>query len=466
MAARENQGLHIALIIFVILTIMLIVSTYYFFSNYTQERDKGKALAADNQKLTTEAAAAKDESATYKGFIGGDAKDKEGILALKNKDIEVYGKGVPEANQNYHFLVEHMAGELAKANAEIVEAKNHEKELDAKIKADQADKEKEIAKYTQGVSETSADLEKVRKEFTASREELNKSKNSLSAKFGTKAKEFDELTKKSGEQVATLTADNGKLSKRIQDMNDEKLRGVKANEVPDGKIVRVDQRARTVWINRGSADGLRRQTSFSVFDADDANPLEGTLKGKIEVVRLIRDHLAEARIVEDNLGHPMMFGDPIFSVAWEPGRAEHFALAGFMDFDNDGRSDRQRVRDLIALNGGVIDAEIDDHGKRSGEMSINTKYLVLGKEPTTEGKINSYSEIRGEAQTLGVKTISLNEFLDYMGFKSEDRTVRLDKDAVSSDFKARLPEGVQRVRPVDRKQERRNAVPTTQKITY
>ena len=40
MAARENQGLHIALIIFVILTIMLIVTTYIFFSNFQQERDK------------------------------------------------------------------------------------------------------------------------------------------------------------------------------------------------------------------------------------------------------------------------------------------------------------------------------------------------------------------------------------------------------------------------------------------
>ena len=49
MAARENQGLQIALIIFVILTIMLIVTTYMFFSSYSSERDKAKSPGKHEQ---------------------------------------------------------------------------------------------------------------------------------------------------------------------------------------------------------------------------------------------------------------------------------------------------------------------------------------------------------------------------------------------------------------------------------
>ena len=158
---------------------------------------------------------------------------------------------------------------------------------------------------------------------------------------------FDELSKKSDEQIASLKTDNAKVKKLLDDLHAKDADSAKRNEVPDGKIVTVNQRTRLVWINRGSADGLRRQTSFSVFDADDSNPLEATLKGKIEVVRMINDHMAEARIVEDDLSNPMMSGDPIFSPSWEPGRPEHFALAGFMDIDDDGQSDRQRIRDLI-----------------------------------------------------------------------------------------------------------------------
>ncbi len=119
-----------------------------------------------------------------------------------------------------------------------------------------------------------------------------------------------------------------------------------------------------------------------------------------------------------------------------------------MDIDGDGESDRQRIRDLIALNGGVIDEEVDGD-KKTGEMSINTKYLVLGSPPGTgdEGKLSSYSDIRGEAQTLGVKILNAKDFLDYMGYKPQDRTVNLGKHAKSNDFKPRLPEGVQRSAP-------------------
>ncbi len=40
MAARENQGLQIALIIFVMLTIVLSVTTYIFFDNYKKEKQE------------------------------------------------------------------------------------------------------------------------------------------------------------------------------------------------------------------------------------------------------------------------------------------------------------------------------------------------------------------------------------------------------------------------------------------
>ena len=156
--------------------------------------------------------------------------------------------------------------------------------------------------------------------------------------------------------------------------------------------------------------------------------------------------MAEARIVEDDLSDPMMPGDQIFSPTWEPGRAEHFALAGFMDIDGDGESDRQRIHDLITLNGGVIDAEVTDDGKKTGKMSINTKYLILGDEPKGEGKpLTAYSEMNERSpDARRARRSTVNEFLDYMGYKPEERTVQLGKTSTSSDFKPRLPEDVQR----------------------
>ena len=70
MAARENQGLQIALIIFVMLTIVLIVTTYLFFSNYSDQRDKAKALAQDNSDKDTKMRQAIAETDDLKNLVG------------------------------------------------------------------------------------------------------------------------------------------------------------------------------------------------------------------------------------------------------------------------------------------------------------------------------------------------------------------------------------------------------------
>lgn len=448
MAARENQGLQIALIIFVMLTIVLIVTTYLFFTRFQEEREKSKALTSENAKQTKMAADMRDESDAVKIMIGADSKEnKESIAAKTKKDFDAYGKSIPEANQNYRYLVGQLGTELKNANTRIAEITANEATLNEKITTDEADKEKEMKEYTDTVAATGDDLVKRSKAFEAAQAEITSGKTELKTKFDTTRKAFEDLTKKSSAEVAKLTEESAKLAKRLQDKYEEEQRNQKANELPDGNIVKVNQRSRTAWINRGSADGLRRQTSFSVYDPDDSNPLEGSRKGKVEVVRLISDHMSEVRIVDDDLSNPLMPGDPIFSPTWEPGRTEHFALAGRMDIDKDGTSDLQRVRDLIVLNGGIIDEEVGEDDKKSGQMSINTKYLVLGDEPTSEGKVKNYSDVQAEAQTLGVKTIKLDEFLNYMGYKSEDRTVHLGRSAQARDFKARLPQDTQRIRP-------------------
>ena len=98
-------------------------------------------------------------------------------------------------------------------------------------------------------------------------------------------------------------------------------------------------------------------------------------------MQLLGPHMAEARIVEDDLADPMMPGDKIFSPTLGAGPRRAFRPGRMIDIDGDGESDRQRVHDLIRLNGGVIDAEVTEAGKMTAKLSINTKYLVLGNEP-------------------------------------------------------------------------------------
>jgi len=448
MAARENQGLQIALIIFVVLTIILTVTTYMFFSNYQQERAAAAALRTENDTAKRTAQQATQESEAFKAMIGAAATDKlEAVQEAHKKEVDTYAQGMPEASQTYQALIKHLGTELNNANTRIAEITANEKALTEKIQADEAAKLAEIAKYTEKLTATASELEGEREKFSTQWKKVNAEKDSLTQKFESTRKSHEDLSKKSSEQISTLSTENTKLSGLLQNINNEKLRGQKANEYPDGKITWVNQKSRTVWINLGAADGLRRQTMFRVVNSDATNPAEAGIKGRVEVVRLLQPHLSEARIVEDLISDPLMPGDLVASPTWAAGTSEHFALAGVFDIDKDGEDDFARIRDLISLNGGVIDAEVTADGSREGEMTINTKYLVIGDEPKAEGKnLDAWSKINEEAQTLGIRTIGIKEFLNYLGFKPEERTVALGRDARPADFKPRSP-GVQRQMP-------------------
>jgi hypothetical protein len=450
MAARENQGLQIALIIFVMLTIVLTVTTYLFFKSSSEAQDKIKSLTSDNDAKAKAAQQANAESEQFKAMIGAATTDKvEGVQEATKKDLERYGKGLPASEQNYRALTKGLATELANANTRIAEVTAKEKELTEKVKSDEAAHAAAIGEYTTKLTAVSKDLADERTKFGKALGDIEATKKDLSKKFTDTQKRYDDLNSKTGEQIAGLEGENTKVKKLLQDINREKQRSEKANEVADGKISWVNQRSRSVFLNLGAADGLRQLTTFSVYGVDDTNPLDAERKGIIQVISLLGPHNAEARIVEDDLSNPLMPGDNVFSPTWEPGRPEHFALAGWMDLNQDGVSDRQEIRDLIAHNGGVIDEELDENGKRTGQMSIKTKYLVRGDVPkVVEGtKLSGWSEINDEAQTLGVKTINVNDFLKQMGHKVQDRTVNLGSGANPNNFAPRFPNGVQPIRP-------------------
>ena len=155
-------------------------------------------------------------------------------------------------------------------------------------------------------------------------------------------------------------------------------------ETPDGKIRWVNPQTGRVYINLGAADGLQPQVTFSVYGVDVNNLAREEKKATIEVTRIVNDHLAEARITEDMLSDPVLEGDVIYTPLWNSKSALHFALAGKMDVNGDGRDDRELVRRLITMNNGTIDAE-EYNGELRGEMTQHTRYLILGDSPDRFG---------------------------------------------------------------------------------
>jgi hypothetical protein len=234
------------------------------------------------------------------------------------------------------------------------------------------------------------------------------------------------------------------LQKINVDLRADKERKEKPSfEVPSGKIQLVDMDTQLVWINRGEADSLRKGTTFSVYKQVNKGVARGMedIKGSIEVTRVGGDlgpHQAEARITRSKITEPIVPGDPIYTPLWRPGLKEKFAFVGLIDLDNDGVSDRDVLHELVEASNGQIVDEVDDKGDRhpaAGNITVATKFLVIGKIPdfatvkpdeaAAAKKINELkTKMVTEAQENGVRYISMEDFLNYIGYDAGRRVWR------------------------------------------
>ena len=251
-----------------------------------------------------------------------------------------------------------------------------------------------------------------------------------------------------GQEFAAAKGDCQKRTTQLQKINvdlcanKEKLEK-QSFEVPSGYLQLVDMDTQLVWINRGQADSLRKGTTFSVYKQINKGVARGVedIKGSIEVTRVGGDlgpHQAEARITRSKITEPMVPGDPIYTPLWRPGLKEKFAFVGLVDLDNDGVSDRDVLHELVDASNGQIVDEVDDKGERhppAGNMGVSTKFLVIGKIPDVrQSKPNEVEAAKkiaewktkmvNEAQESGVRVVSMEDFLNYIGYDAGRRVWR------------------------------------------
>ena len=117
-----------------------------------------------------------------------------------------------------------------------------------------------------------------------------------------------------------------------------------------------------------------------------------------------------------------------------------------MDVYGDGKSHLQTLIDLIKLNDGVVDAYVDEKtNKIVGAITVNTRFLILGDEPSEKGlaaQVDPYTQLYNNAKRFGVQIVQLRDMLLRMGWKNETPVVRYGAGSNPKDFAAKPPEGV------------------------
>jgi hypothetical protein len=236
---------------------------------------------------------------------------------------------------------------------------------------------------------------------------------------------------------------------------------------PRGKIVRIDEKARQVYIDKGARDGIKRGLTFNVFGAGWEGRAEGPFKGTIEVIR-VESGTAAARITSlyDSHGNEVSLNDPspskilrggsnpwkegdlIFNLVW----GAHIAVAGVVDFNGRGaeaaaaqQDELQEFLSAAESQGVTVDAYVDlRDGKIRGEMTPRTAYLVVGHKAFVDkgGDANrakavneSVAALQKRALERGLFQISPENFLNVVGY----RRPRSKTDAELSHFHPGMP---------------------------
>ncbi len=443
MASRDNQTMQIFVIVLALLSLLLGVGL--FMVNNSRKTAEARATSASESAVSDRRA--RDELQTdansYKQWIGyAEADNYQGLEKNFADDMQRWGSTFEESNRSFRTILENIFEENRKLAQSESDAKTQLKGIKQQLLATETQKDAQIAKFEEDTNKALADKESLRNEFIKSRKEINKAKDDLATQLAEQRTKIDTLTTEHNEAQLTL---QGKINKL-----DRVIAILKSNQAPtdpyaqpaDGRIAWVNQREGKVWINLGEEDHLRPQVTFSVYSSNANDVNSATSKGSIEVVRILSAHMAEARITDDKAIRPLMEGDKVYSQVWNRGRQIGFAITGVIDLNNDGSEDLEQLKRIIQLNNGKVDAVPDAKGGIEGQMSVDTRYLILGKPEGNRGDPDgnarkSFQSMSAEADTLNIEVITLDDFLSLMGWVSEHRAIKVGKGARSADFPPR-----------------------------
>ncbi len=438
MPARQDQTLQIFLIISIFFSLVCAVLGFLAWRAYSEESQRYAALENDNRSKQTSIGNLTAENEGFREMIGFGANDNAAdIKTAFDEEMKSRGAGVAdEGSRNYRKVSETLYADVQRLAASEASLKDQVKDLSNRLSAVQSEADNQIKKFDEQRVAAETNLANERNTFKEDRAKLEAVQKELMATVEKQSTEFEAKLAQSAAEKAELEKKVAELERSVTLFAEQRKDEPGSFEVADGRISWINQNG-TVWINLGSLDSLRRQVTFSVYDADEHDAEKAAKKGSIEVTRILGEHMAEARVTEDDATNPILTGDRIYSQVWQPGKQLHFALTGLIDLDGDTRSDMQLARELIELNGGVVDAYVTDDGSIEGAIEATTRYLVLGELPesASQGKAQeSWHTMNQTANSLGVETITLSQFLGQMGYKPQDRAVRLGSGASARDF--------------------------------
>ena len=459
-AGDSKQGLIIALVCFVLLSIVLGVTTYMGYDGQTakdaaakdaknkedsakKDRDWWKYRALEIQELAiglplkTEAADLAQMRMAPPTSASADSGQTEFVTTLQSIG-KTLGNATGKVDTNYDARVKLLTSQLNTTREQLAAAdlnlKKASDRYDAQLKTKDNEIEQTRALYQAAQKKHLEDLQALEKgyeEKLKDLEETSKQDAILKTKISDDGAAREKQDKKYKDEIRILTDKAEKLKNALEPIDPLKF------DQPKGKIISLDRRGEIAYVNIGSAQNVRPQQNltFSVFSPGLPGHPNKDYKGSIEIIDVISAQVSKAKIIQvasPNV-NPLMVGDVLINPVWSPRQAEHVAIAGRIDLTGDRRNNIDEFMANLQRMGVVVDAYLDEkeNAIKGPGMTLNTTYLIIGDTPEVSGEViggdkrNDFkiaigvkiTDMVNEAQKLGVTRVPLSRFVELIGYK-------------------------------------------------
>lgn len=472
-AANESQGLKIAVAIFVTLTVILAVTSYFLYSSYARAEGLLQAEAEKASKAQRQASEALNQYDEFRKLVGSRAEEFDpaktevathfkkvddrlaGVANMVNAAISkaqaagAQGPELEDAKQKVQQIVASYQREPNKnyisALDRLVELLENTAILDAEVSSNYVALRRNLESTT-SVSKQQIDVQAkaaadTRADLAAENAKHEDERQVLLTKVDGLTTELDqtrtELANVRTELRQTKEDDERKIELAhsiIREQRDQLDKRENILDRPDGHITYVDLGRGEVHLDINRRQGARPQMVMSVFDANAPGIPTEKPKGTIELVQ-VGDQYSIGRITKTvSPIEPMRIGDIIYSPAWSPNEPMQFALIGKIDVNRDGKDDREDLKRMIQEAGGevVYDLPPPDLGKETGELTARIAWYVTddrmplreiyGKQSeatlTQQAEFSSKTgEMIKEARSYGIRPITIGRLLAYLGYE-------------------------------------------------
>lgn len=471
-SSNESQGLKIAVAVFIALAVILSVTCYFLYTNYSQAEAR---LAKATEDLNT----AKRGQSTQLSEI----EDLRGRIGVRAQDAEAAKAEIDAHYKKIYEKLEELGGKVNTAMQKVQQSGAQPQELqDLQGKVQQAiqsfraennrnyisslDRETELMEnmallttemgtnyldlrhalesatnvtrqqvdvQTKAAEAARTDVMEEQKKHVEERQTLLTKVDTLTKDNDLKTTEIANLNDKIRQLTEERLKEKDLLTSQIRDWRDKAERSDVILDHPDGYVSYVDYESREVQVNINRSMGARPQMKMAIFDSRSPGVPTEKPKGTIQLTK-IGDRFSVGRIVETkNPIDPIRAGDIVYSAAWSPNTPTRFALVGKIDVNRDGRDDRQELKRMIEEAGGIVEFDLPPPwvGKETGKLTPRIDWYVTDEreplrdvylahsEPVVkmEGELRQrMGEVVKEARLDGIRPMSIEKLLSYLGY--------------------------------------------------